>query len=424
VVEGSPCFLHSLGLNPSLRESYLQLFGGPDALFADLFWTLLPPLAAVHDAAKDFLQSLGAGSGNQTFIVGIHARNGLDFRSKKLTSAEWDRLADCARALVPRADGGGAARRRAVFVVATESEGSREAAAAALGDGARFYGATLPKGDGGTVSREVLCTLHGVLFTVVLCILCALYRRQGLARRRPSFLCLYRVSIIVLQSRRRWSSERWALACTRVLRTESHNPSAYPSAYPYAYPYAHPYAAHTPAPPLPSLLVCSTRRVHTLYFILACVLDAQGSRRSLLVALYGIYILYVYALYCAQGARRSLLELLLVSLSDAKVLTPMSSFSEVSTALARGVGRGLYFHPDPSRKFHYESAREVLDSCFLPWTMDMPGSMDLHTQIDQQPCAAEVRRADSTLWTHPTGIRFLDGRTALPDAVSKKVTSY
>ena len=97
---------------------------------------------------------------------------------------------------------------------------------------------------------------------------------------------------------------------------------------------------------------------------------------------------------------------------------------QVSTALARGIGRGLYFHPDTTRKFHYESARELLDSCFLPWTMDMPAPMDLHAVLEQQPCALEVRRVDSTLWSHPTGIHFLDGRTALPDAASKKVTSY
>ena len=51
-------------------------------------------------------------------------------------------------------------------------------------------------------------------------------------------------------------------------------------------------------------------------------------------------------------------------------------------------------------------------------------SMDLHTALDQLPCAAAVRDADATLWSHPLGMRFLDGRVALPDALAKKVSSF
>ena len=54
----------------------------------------------------------------------------------------------------------------------------------------------------------------------------------------------------------------------------------------------------------------------------------------------------------------------------------------------------------------------------------MPGSMDLHTALDQLPCAAAVRDADATLWSHPLGMRLLDGRVALPDALAKKVSSF
>lgn len=54
----------------------------------------------------------------------------------------------------------------------------------------------------------------------------------------------------------------------------------------------------------------------------------------------------------------------------------------------------------------------------------MPGSMDLHTLIDALPCAGAVRGADDTMWSHPTGLRFLDGRTEMPDKLAKKVSSF
>jgi len=119
-----------------------------------------------------------------------------------------------------------------------------------------------------------------------------------------------------------------------------------------------------------------------------------------------------------------MIELLIVSMSNATVLTPMSSFSETAAALS-GMP-GLYFHFDTSRKFHFESATEALPGCFVPWTSDMPGSMNLHTLINKLPCAAEVRQArgPTSLWTHPLGLRFLDGEAKLPEQLAKKVTPY
>lgn len=99
------------------------------------------------------------------------------------------------------------------------------------------------------------------------------------------------------------------------------------------------------------------------------------------------------------------------------LLTPMSSFSETAAALA---GKpGLYFHFDISRKFHFESATEALPGCFVPWTAEMPGSMNLHALLKKLPdkCAANVRRAEPPdgLWTRPCGLRFLDGTAKLPE---------
>ena len=101
-------------------------------------------------AAKD---ADGEGTDARAFVVGMHVRNGRDFRSQKLTAAEWARLADCAAALprpLPE-------EQRVVYVVATESAESRAAASAALGGAVRFYATALPKGHGGgngSVSRE------------------------------------------------------------------------------------------------------------------------------------------------------------------------------------------------------------------------------------------------------------------------------
>ena len=306
-IEGAPSFLHTIWLNPKLRPRFKQAFGDdPSELFADLFWSLLPPQPKLLRAAQDFLEQLpretpttaapisGGGSqggeggqsvrggegggegGARPFVVGMHVRNGRDFRSQKLTAAEWERLAECAAALLP---GPGTARqrvRRTVFVVATESAESRAAASAALGGAATFYETALPKGQNGSVSRE--------------------------------------------------------------------------------------------------------------------------------------------------GARRSLVELLIVAQSDGAVLTPMSSFSEAAAAIGRRPG--VYYHFDARRKFHHESAVEVRRGCFVPWTSEMPGSMDLHTVLDKLPCAAAVREADHTLWSHPKGLQFLDGTSAMPDTLARKVSSY
>jgi hypothetical protein len=117
--------------------------------------------------------------------------------------------------------------------------------------------------------------------------------------------------------------------------------------------------------------------------------------------------------------------LLIVSMSNASVLTPMSSFSETAAALS---GRpGLYFHFDLSRKFHHESATEALPGCFVPWTSEMPGSMNMHSILSALPCAESVRAADEARspWTRPAGLRFLHGgRSRLPEELAKKVTPY
>jgi hypothetical protein len=66
----------------------------------------------------------------------------------------------------------------------------------------------------------------------------------------------------------------------------------------------------------------------------------------------------------------------------------------------------------------------VRRGCFVPWTSEMPGSMDLHAVLDKLPCAAAVREADGTLWSHPKGLQFLDGTSAMPDKLARKVSSY
>ena len=79
----------------------------------------------------------------------------------------------------------------------------------------------------------------------------------------------------------------------------------------------------------------------------------------------------------------------------------------------------------PARKFHHESATEARPGCFVPWTAEMPGSMNLHALVGRLACAAEVRRADGyRLLTRPTGLRFLDGSARTPDRLAIKVTSF
>ena len=119
----------------------------------------------------------------------------------------------------------------------------------------------------------------------------------------------------------------------------------------------------------------------------------------------------------------------------------------MAAALARRPG--LYFHFDLARKFHYESATEALPGCFVPFTAEMPGSMNLRSIVRRLPCGAAVRAAGSVaddaasrqaaperdgaadalaaerrLWTQPTGLRFLNGEAKLPEALAKSVTEY
>ena len=110
-------------------------------------------------------------------------------------------------------------------------------------------------------------------------------------------------------------------------------------------------------------------------------------------------------------------------MSNATLLTPMSSFSETAAALS---GRpGLYFHFDRTRKFHFESATEAAPGCFVPWTSEMPGSMNLHSLLGKLSCSAKVEKLDGGgPWTRPAGLRFLDGKSKLPEQLSKKVTAF
>ena len=182
-IQGSPGFLHTVYLNPSLRPAFEQAFGGLEGLFSALFHHLLRPQRAIVGQAHAFIGELltkavplphanengdaaaaDAPTSSASMVVGLHVRNGRDFRTRKLLGDEWQRLAGCARALVPTADGGqvsGAAEGKSSsyvptrFAVATESGESRTAAAHALGEEAAFYSEPLPKGkDGGTTSRE------------------------------------------------------------------------------------------------------------------------------------------------------------------------------------------------------------------------------------------------------------------------------
>ena len=102
----------------------------------------------------------------------------------------------------------------------------------------------------------------------------------------------------------------------------------------------------------------------------------------------------------------------------------MSSFSEMASALSGT--RGLYFHFDRRRKFHFESATEALPGCFVPFTPEMPGSMNLHSVLAKLPCAGKVRRLTPGPWTAPSGLRFLKPgkRARLPEDLAKKVTPY
>ena len=66
----------------------------------------MPPQPHILRQAQSFVAKVaseggggGGGGENGTFVVALHVRNGRDFRSKKLTDAEWGRLADCAGAL-------------------------------------------------------------------------------------------------------------------------------------------------------------------------------------------------------------------------------------------------------------------------------------------------------------------------------------
>ena len=162
-IHGSPAFLHSLLLNPSLAEAFDARFGGLEGLFASIFFQLLCPQPELLAEANGFLNRVATtnpttggtgqhGAALAGTVVGLHIRNGRDFRSHKLTVAEWARVAGCARALAsasgtstkprPTADSEGGI----AFVVATESAESQAMATSALDGQVVFYRPSLHKG--------------------------------------------------------------------------------------------------------------------------------------------------------------------------------------------------------------------------------------------------------------------------------------
>jgi hypothetical protein len=107
-------------------------------------------------------------------------------------------------------------------------------------------------------------------------------------------------------------------------------------------------------------------------------------------------------------------------------LPPTSSFSDTAAALAQRPA--LYFHFDLRRKFHYESATEIRPpGCFVPFTAEMPGSMNLRSIVRALPCSAAVldhSAGGRSAWSDPTGMRFLTGDPKLPEELAKSVTEY
>lgn len=296
VLSGSPCFMHVLHLNPSLRHAFTRAFGSAEGLFAAVVSRVLPvsddvagQLSAAHaqiQAAAAQAGARGAGgasppgapSSPRPFIVGVHVRNGRDFRSNKLTPEQWAQLAQCARDAVPAHRAA-----EAVWYVATDGEESRHAARAAFG--------------------EAVGASRVVIF--------------------PGF------------------------AHGKSCRGDN----------------------------------CSVSRAGAVY---------------------------------------SLVELMLLARCDLRILTPMSSFSETAAALS--ARRGVYFHPDRQRKFHYESAVEVLPHCLVPFTAEMPGSMQLSDTLRSLPCGRRVQKLDDSAWSHPFGLRFLDNSSALPVQLARRHT--
>ena len=57
-LQGSPGFLHTLYLNPSLQEVFNERFGGLDGLFAAIFYKLLRPQRAIVEQARSFVDGL------------------------------------------------------------------------------------------------------------------------------------------------------------------------------------------------------------------------------------------------------------------------------------------------------------------------------------------------------------------------------
>ncbi|KAJ1635709.1 hypothetical protein T492DRAFT_1131421 [Pavlovales sp. CCMP2436] len=290
-VHGAPCFLHALHLHPALAGRFREAFGGPEGLFAAIYRHFLPlerSRQARIDASFASLLGLSPGAGaadaGRPLTVGVHVRNGGDFRSAKLSAIEWSRLARSALELLPR-------ERRAavVFFVAADGAASRETA------------------------RETFTNLLGSSARVLL--LPGLVKRAG------------------------------------------------------------------------------------------CKADDADCTVS------------------REGARVSLLELSLLAACDVRVLSPMSSFSEMAAAVS--ARRAAYFHSDLQRKFHYETAVEVLPRVFVPHTVEMPASIALGRTLDALPCGPAVRAAAGAddVWTRPHGLIFLNGSRAMPHTLARKYAS-
>ncbi|KAJ1631514.1 hypothetical protein T492DRAFT_995156 [Pavlovales sp. CCMP2436] len=124
-----------------------------------------------------------------------------------------------------------------------------------------------------------------------------------------------------------------------------------------------------------------------------------------------------------EGARVSLLELSLLAACNVRVLSPMSSFSEMAAAVS--ARRAAYFHPDLQRKFHYETAVEVLPRVFVPHSVEMPASIALGRTLDALTCGPAVRAAAGAddVWTRPRGLIFLNGSRAMPHTLARKYAS-
>lgn len=375
-VQGSPAFLHTLRLNPSLASAFDETFGGLDGLFRDVFFELLRPKRELLDEAAAFVHSLGIQPARAAALVGLHIRNGRDFRTRKLTPEEWRKLAVCAKALVP-SDGSAYGPPQAAYVVATESAESQTAATSALGTGAVVYKPSLPKGgDGGSSSREgAKRAMVGLRSS-----------RTRVPRAQP---CPLPPSRHAAAADGVWTMafERWRVcAAGRATHRELEQRLG---AHSDVVLFRDGCGAHRPARPLLPLR----------HF-------AQVPLRER-----------------HRGAPAGLARMpKLHGPSCAALETPRPRTALAAAGLPTATSHAVTGGP---AGLFASAAAQVFPGCFVPWTAEMPGSMNLHSLLEKLKCAGSVRRANAhSRWIHPTGLRFLDGTTALPEKLAKKVTAF